>query len=551
MTLKEIADTIYQRTFGKADVRTAVVYDRIVKKYTELNIIHSRSDFKRDFAEDDKQVLYFKMKEEQFIPLPRIEANNVGFDFSYSIPSISTLNEKITFNKNYYRNLKLVAFLFDYKFTDDELAVVDGKRSDSNLRESHRKEIANIYSAEKRELALSKMVFLLTQEDIYKLTIITNDLHFVLNIITSIICFLDREENNETGERPELYIMFDPASVSDIISFRIFLLKELGATIKLLPIKNKYPYFGIVTNWTPFKPIELAGDFYIFRTFFFERQSGKNYFEHISSQTEVTKMLSKIIESDTGGKDTILPPSKFLEKKDKPSLKPVSIEKYIEYLYASFTNYKTKNMNAEVVYLNVKFTVKEILIDELYYRTKSVLKYKVLQADEFIKKYKGKVFNFYTENDIECVECSPYDLSINKQLFPVNPIFIEYNSDKQRYEVAEGHSRIWALYNYHNVRKIKTIVVENIPKSFFKPIETKLVATGLNYANYDKKYSTDWSDTKLIRSDIDETEILLQPRMIESITHTFPNSVFKKLYDEYIEKGVLEIDDIKYSNKLK
>lgn len=431
----------------------------------------------------------------------------------------------------------LLAYLFDYELSLKEIHYLNTKRLFLDEKEI-RKIASKITQTEQREDVLLKLIDILSNSSCSKISIITNDIHFVLNIITSIILYLDKDKNNE------LWLLFDPASVTDVLSFRLYLLVKFGVKVKILPIKNKYPYFGIAPNWTPNDGnVNLPEYFYNFKTFFFEKQSGDFYFKLIEDSSKIKKIISAILENDL--KIEKYKSVSLNEKNDnKIKFKIVPNDDYLLYLSSIFNKSTDLNGNErnDIAYRNANFKFKTIEIDKIYSRSKNVTLYKIVQAYYFINHFKNKYFIF--SNKDTTVTFIPFSIeNISRDnYFPINPPFIEENQNKDdRLEVGEGHSRIWVLYNIMGVKRINTIVVSNIHEKYLRKKE-----------GFKDFTSNLWNQTNFPVREIDDniSENYLLPRNIESYTHILPDNIFKELFEKLQALGILETEDKVFSKKL-
>lgn len=443
--------------------------------------------------------------------------------------------------------VQFILYLYKYNPTPKELEVLKGYIKFTDIQQEILDEVKNINSAESRGLVLAKMVYLLNNfnpDKKSKLTIITNDLNFFLNLIPSFFSYLNHGN--------ELWVLYDPASVSDLISFKLYMLKKMGAILKILPVNNKYPYYGIVPDWTPEDTNITPSEFYNFKTFFFERGLGNNYFNAVSDERE-RETIIKLIRKYDDGVEGFRP--KIFKSETHIEYNVIDEEAYIDFLNKSITFYDGKmkeltekdNRPRNIVYLNVTFKFDTIDFTQIYYRSKNVTYHKVFQADRFIKRYTNKLYFF--DETTNTVTIKAADIGIANQIFPINPPFLEDNKHEHRFEVAEGHSRLWVLYNMYNVRKIRTVVVSNIQDKYFEPSKIKHHSTSLHHQKFDSHYSNKWgeADFKLELRDEHEVDIPLDSRNIEIMTHYTNDEIFLELFDLYVSEGLLTEYDRAFS----
>lgn len=540
-----ITKKIFSPAFGgEKNVTRGNIKKKIINSLINICSIPENEISEYFSSDDEKATLYFKEADEypqfnsksnyNFIPIKVADAlknSRKNYNNKIGIPAIYDAFEK---NKPRINTIKLILFLFQIKLSEDLENVLFGKISNSDILDDFKnylKEIKN--GSETREDVLALMIDVLNDQNVTSATFVTNDIHFTFNIIPSIVQFI-------ISGKP-LWLLFDPASVSDLISYRLFLLKQIGLNIKILPIKNKYPVFGVIPNWTPDlidNNFQSVFKILKFKTFFFEKEEGVNYSQVIKSHEEIKKIILDIIEFDKGvGKNTPI------------QLKKVNL-KYsliLEDTYLSFLNdcFNTNEKNNKV-YNNAKFSFKTFEIDNLYSRSQSITYYKAMQMYYFIENNKE---TFVFDDDKETVYIKPYNLKILDKIYPINPPFIEFNKQENRYEVGEGHSRIWVLYNIYNIKKINTICVDNIRAEYFEPNQEKIIQY---FEKQNPKISNNWSFEHLkCNSKLnDPNENILASRNIEIFTHRIPTENFVELFNELVKQKILEKDDYKYSNTL-
>lgn len=550
--LEIIHEDIFKATFGKKIIDEEAVKERIEMTLVEICMIEPKDLHLYYNRTTDRGTLYFKSTKSKSIPYEPLKLSEIKkgnkklYDVKVGIPTI--MNTYLSKKNTFKNTLELIIFLFQAELEESKLEVLFDKIENSNIDDTFAEYLKTFEEgSERREDVLALMTNFLTDENIEKLTIVTNDIHFSFNIITSLIHFID-------NEKKELWLLFDPASVSDLISFRLYTLLKIGVRIKVLPIKNKYPRFGLIANWTinsPKSDWRLIPKILQFKTFFFEKEVGNNYSRIIKHSHKIIPFVESIIDYDNGNPTLKIEGAKEL-KTHKLELTEIEPFKYIKFLNEAFNEYQNQFEDEIVVYNNVEFNFEVLDIDKLYRREKTVSLYKLLQAHRFIKKYKDKIFIFNGKGHVTFV---PFSINKKAPIYPINVPFVEFNHIKKRYEVAEGYARVWILYNVYQIRTIETIVVRNIRSEFFEPSEIKLGIKAKNITEKDLDYNTNWDESHFKYSliDVSEEEHFLESRYIEEITHRINLKEFGTLFEELSSKkiGILSETDKNFSKKLK
>lgn len=548
-----IREYIFKQTFGEETINEETIVGRINATLTRICGVPEEEISQYYQRSLERSTLYFKRNNSTTVPFLPIKApegkkpTRRNYEVKVGIPTIMNTYDNV--DKDTFRStLELIIFLLQANLTKQQRDVALGKLEDDNIEDRFSAYLQEIEEgSEHREDVLALMIdFLTNDQTTTALTIVTNDLNFSTSIVPAMLQFIHSKK--------ELWLCFDPASAGDVLSLRLNTLWRLGLHIGVLPIKNRYPVFGVIPNWKPDSSddrVPNIAKILQFKTFFFEKNTGRNYSSIIKYSSKIKEFIGKIDSFSQGV--TIRGETVGLKQMNHKNVefKKLDQQDYLDKLKESFNAYQSELPEDNIVYHNVEFSFEKIDIESIYRRERTVPLYKILQAYRFIKYFKDsadKIFDFDEEN--RQVAFQPYAIENTDTFFPINVPFIEWNATQKRYELCEGHSRLWVLYNVFNIRTIEAVVVRKIRAEFFEPSESKVGARrAKNLTDKEMGFNTKWneSDFKCERNDFSEEEHILESRYAEAITHRATPENFETGFNELVRMGILEKDDKVYS----
>jgi hypothetical protein len=220
------------------------------------------------------------------------------------------------------------------------------------------------------------------------------------------------------------------------------------------------------------------------------------------------------------------------------SLSPSNIKKvdYTKWLYSKFSDPAALRETDTPIYatciqrrdINLQFEYVDLALDQIYYRTTRVVGYKVFQAVELFR-----TSNIFCRQEDDLAVFEPISLFDNSsyRYYPVNMPVVEYNGAKKRYEVAEGHSRLYALTKFPNIKRTRVILVKNLPPFAFE-IDS-------DFSHGEPIIKNSWNTLFVTREYFSEPKICRYIRNIESVTHYLPKDSYQEFGELLVKKNLL------------
>jgi len=524
---------IFDKTIGQV-IEERKIFECIEKRYLQEFDIPENEFVKYYTGEKIPRVTFFlKKNNDTYVPVMSHSKGSIQTVSVYSILKLGKFTSTPTHNKKDYSIPKLstltkICYVLGYHLSQEEIKILQ----DYDINESFSEYLRTLGISNTREDVFAKIIDYLNHPSYNLLTICTNDLHFAPYIIPSIVVFISKGG--------KLNLFFDPSSIDDIITSKLIILQRIGVSITLLPLKKRYFTYGLFPNWD-ISSKDLPSSIFTFKTYFFDRNShNRGYSEIVSDPIDIKRIVSEFITINTH-KSKSENFALVVLKSYKINLTQLTKEEYIKFLYTKYKMATHKEKNILNPYANASFDFEEIDIESVYRRSNRVPLYKLIQNYHFISHFKTSIISF---KDNTIVDFIPYNVEIAKNyIYPINPVIIEYNHINNRYEVSEGHCRIWLLYNVYGIKKINTIVVRNINPDYLR----------LNRETQDSSLDSNWHVSTFKTSSIDEIDketLLLKFRFIETQTHILDKELYALFCKELIENGIITENDISLSRNI-
>lgn len=407
------------------------------------------------------------------------------------------------------------------------------------------------------EDALIKVIHKLNQPSLTECTIVVDNLDFVFHIAPSLVKFLNKP-------CAKLYLLLAPKLLLPAVWKTEFLfLLNLNVRVDFIPPDEPVPHYGFYFNYDAqhaSNSLSPKVEFCKLRNNLF---TDGPVLEELGFASENENRLRRCIllleevRKKRKGFDFLT--GKWALKKfysfHLPSTKETSLrfdyerdiidtDKYCEWLGARFSSMRnfyeeTPIYSTFTKSQNIHFKYEAVDVEDIYFRQKSVCAFKVYQAEQVFLG--NPMFSMNQEGIFSFI---PFNLFENHELeyYPMNVPFLERNNFSNRYEIAAGASRIYAVLKNFGVKKIQTVVVHNLPKKAFDRISRDSSSNGDILIN-------NWLELS-IEKRLLQHSIMTAKRCIDGgATHSISKENYKSLEELMISNSLSTEEEIKTFRK--